>query len=110
MVGIAVSDAVDGAITEQVRAGVFPVRLGPDDWASGEIVWLLGVVTADRARATAASANFQQVAGGRPVKIAPLMARLIDPAVLAKLRGAMAERGGLGPVDGAAFPELQGTA
>ena len=74
VVGIAlwatVSDAVDAAITEQVKAGVFPVRLGPDDWASGETVWLLDVVAADRAQATSLLANFRQVAGGRPVKIA----------------------------------------
>jgi cytolysin-activating lysine-acyltransferase len=39
VVGIAfwatVSDAVDAKITEQIKAGVFPVRLGPDDWVSG---------------------------------------------------------------------------
>ena len=68
----------------------FPVRLGPDDWASGDTVWLLDVVAADRAQATAVLANFRQLAGGRPVRIAPLVARLIDPAALEKSRGAAA--------------------
>lgn len=34
--------------------------------------------------------NFRQVAGERPMKIAPLAARLIDSVVMAKLRGAAA--------------------
>ena len=85
---------MDAKITEQVKAGAFPVRLAPDDWVSGETVWLLDVVAADRAEATAMLANFRQLAGGRPVRIAPLVARLIDPAVLEKLRGAAdAEKG-----------------
>ena len=43
---------------------------------------------AGRAQATAVPANVRQLAGGRPVGIAPLVARLTDPAVLEKLRGA----------------------
>ena len=82
-----VSDAVDARITEQIKAGIFPVRLSPEDWASGETVWLLDVVAADRRQATSVLANFRQVAGGRAVKIAPLVMRLIDPEVVAKLRG-----------------------
>src|SRR6267378_1853174 len=35
-----VSDAVDAKITEQVKAGLFPVRLANEDWASGDKVWL----------------------------------------------------------------------
>jgi cytolysin-activating lysine-acyltransferase len=92
VVGIAlwatVSDAVDASITEQIKTGVFPVRLGPDDWTSGETVWLLDVVAADRQQATSVLANFRQLAKGRAVKIAPLVTRLIDPEVVAKLRGA----------------------
>lgn len=100
----AVSDAVDARITEQVKAGVFPVRLGPDDWASGETVWLLDVVAADRAQATTVLANFRQVAGERPVKIAPLVTRLIDPEVAAKLRGAAAASAPSTAPDAAAGP------
>ena len=81
-----VSDAVDAKIAEQVKAGTFPVRLSPDDWLSGDHVWLLDVVAADRKQATSVLANFRQIAGERPVRIHPVVARLIDPEVLEKLR------------------------
>jgi cytolysin-activating lysine-acyltransferase len=83
-----VSDDVDAKISEQVKAGVFPVRLGADDWVSGDHVWLLDVIAGDRKAATSVLANFRQVAGERAVKIHPIVARLVDPAALEKLRGA----------------------
>ena len=83
-----VSDAVDAKISEQVKAGVFPVRLASEDWASGETVWLLDVIAGDRKAATGVLANFRQLSGERAVKIHPLVARLIDPDVLDKLRSA----------------------
>jgi cytolysin-activating lysine-acyltransferase len=73
-------------ISEQVKAGVFPVRLASEDWASGERVWLLDVIAGDRKAATAVLANFRQVSGERAVKIHPLVGRLIDPDVLEKLK------------------------
>lgn len=82
-----VSDTVDAKITEQVKAGVFPVRLASEDWASGDRVWLLDVIARDRKAATAVLANFKQLSGERPVKIAPMVGRLIDPEVLEKLQG-----------------------
>ena len=85
-----VSDAVDARITEQIRAGVFPIRLAAEDWTSGETVWLLDLIAADRRQATSVLANFRQLAGDRPVKITPLVATLIDPEVAAMLRGAVA--------------------
>src|SRR3954465_3398002 len=90
-------DAVDAKITEQVKAGVFPVRLASEDWASGETVWLLDVIAGDRKAATAVLANFRQLSGERAVKIHPLVARMIDQDVLEKLKarpaGAAAETG-----------------
>ena len=115
VVGVAlwatVSDEVDAKINEQIRAGVFPVRLGPDDWTSGETVWLLDVIAQDRQQATSVLANLRQLAGGRAVKISPLVARLIDPEVVAKLRGAATEKGATPTgADDAAFPEPLGSA
>jgi hemolysin-activating ACP:hemolysin acyltransferase len=81
-----VSDEVDSKIAEQVKAGVFPVRLGSDDWASGEQVWLLDVIAADRQAATAVLTNFRQVAGDKQIKVHPIVGRLIDPKVLERLR------------------------
>ncbi len=86
-----VSPAVDAKIGEQIKAGVFPVRLTPEEWTSGELPWLLDVIAGDRTQATAVLANFRQLAGDRPVKIHPLVGRLIDPAVLEKLRVASKE-------------------
>jgi cytolysin-activating lysine-acyltransferase len=81
-----VSDAVDAKITEQVKAGVFPVRLANEDWTSGDKVWLLDVIAGDRKAATAVLANFRQLSGERAVKIHPIVARMIDPDVLEKLK------------------------
>ena len=81
-----VSDAVDAKIREQINGGSFPIRLGTDDWASGEKFWLLDVVATDRKLATAVLANFSQVAGDRPVNIHPIVGRSVDSALLEKLR------------------------
>jgi len=80
-----VSVEVDAKIAEQTKAGVFPIRLKPDDWASGEIVWLLDVIAPSREMATAVLANFNRVAKRNAVKIHPLVARLVDAEVLQKL-------------------------
>ena len=100
-----VSGAVDAKIAEQIKAGVFPVRLASDDWTSGEVVWLLDVIAADRSQATRVLANFRQLSGERPVKIHPIVARSVDPALLERMR--------VRPADAAAvasMPEPQGRA
>jgi cytolysin-activating lysine-acyltransferase len=98
-----VSEAVDAKISEQIKAGVFPIRLAPEEWTSGELPWLLDVIAADRSQATAVLANFRQLAGDKPVKIHPMVGRLIDPAVLEKLKTASkAEEAAAGAT--AAFP------
>lgn len=89
-----VSDAVDLKIAEQIKAGVFPVRLAAEEWASGDHHWLLDVIAGDRAQATSVLANFRQIAGDKQIKIHPLVGRLIDPQVLEKLRLASAPPGG----------------
>jgi cytolysin-activating lysine-acyltransferase len=65
MVGFAiwanVSEEVDAKIREQITAGVIPVRLKPEDWASGPINWLLDVVAPAAMLATAVLANLRQV-------------------------------------------------
>ena len=111
VVGIAlwasVSAAVDAKISEQIKANAFPVRLAPEDWTSGDTVWLLDLIAVDRQQATSVLANFRQIAGERPVKIAPLAARLIDPEVAERLRGAEAEKSAAPRPD---IPEPQGRA
>jgi cytolysin-activating lysine-acyltransferase len=99
-----VSEAVDAKIAEQVRAGVFPVRLGDEDWASGETLWLLDVIAPNRRLATSVLANFRQIAGDRPVKIHPIVARSVDPELLDRMRvkpdAAQAQAAEAAPVEG----------
>ena len=69
------------------------------------MVWLLDVIAADRSQATRVLANFRQLSGERPVKIHPIVARSVDPALLEKMR--------VRPTDAAAaapLPEPQGRA
>ena len=88
-----VSEAVDGKIREQIKAGVFPVRLKPDEWASGDKVWLLDVIAPSQRIASAVLANFKQVVkGGNEVRIHPIVARQVDPELLKKM-GAVADGG-----------------
>jgi cytolysin-activating lysine-acyltransferase len=100
-----VSAEVDTKITEQVRAGVFPVRMASDDWTSGDMVWLLDVVAQDRAQATRVLTSFNQLSGDRPVKIHPIVARSVDPALLERMKAAPA-----GGEPEAVMPEPQGQA
>jgi cytolysin-activating lysine-acyltransferase len=102
-----VSPAVDAKIAEQTKAGVFPIRLNPEDWTSGDLPWLLDVIAADRAQATSVLTNFRQVVGEKPIKIHPMVARLIDPTVLEKLKLASAEPSN---PPAATMPEPQGNA
>ncbi len=81
-----VSDEVDARIREQIQARVFPVRLKPEDWTSGEIHWLLDVIAPTQKVATAVLANFKQVVKDKPIRIHPLVTQLVDPAVLDKMR------------------------
>ena len=98
MAGVAiwasVSDEVDQRITEQVKAGVFPIRLKPEDWTSGTNNWLLDVIAPD-ARATArVIANFKQVVKDGSLKLHPLIARLVEPETLKKMGAVQMGRAG----------------
>jgi cytolysin-activating lysine-acyltransferase len=80
-----VSDEVDAKIVEQVKAGVFPVRLKPSEWNSGTITWLLDVIAPTQETATAVLTNFNKVASQEEVKVHPIVSRLVDPDILKKL-------------------------
>ncbi len=81
-----VSDEVDAKIREQIKGGAFPTRLGGEDWASGEKIWLLDLIAPNRQLATAVLINFKQIAGDMPIAIHPIVARSVDPEVLEKMR------------------------
>jgi len=80
-----VNSDVDARISEQTKAGVFPIRLKPEDWKSGEVVWLLDVIAPTRELATMVLTQFHQVAMRYSIKIHPMVAHLVDPEVLSKL-------------------------
>ncbi|MCP4072390.1 MAG: toxin-activating lysine-acyltransferase [Hyphomicrobiales bacterium] len=93
MVGLAywakVSEEVEDKIKEQIKNAVFPIRLKPEEWESGDRLWLLDVVAPNRQAATAVLANFRQVADknadGGNVALHPVVSAVVDPEVLKKL-------------------------
>ena len=80
-----VSEEVDRKIREQIKAGVWPLRLKPEDWVSGEINWLLDVIAPDQKTTTRVLANFKQVAKDGDLRLHPVIARLVDADVLKQL-------------------------
>lgn len=80
-----VSEEVDLKIREQIKAGVFPVRLKADDWASGEINWLLDVIAPDQKLTASVIGNFKQVVKDGDLRLHPLIGRLVDKETLEKM-------------------------
>ena len=80
-----VSDEVDAQIREQVRAGVFPLRLKAEDWTSGSINWLLDVIAPDAKSTASVIANFRQVVKEGSLRLHPIVTRLVDPETLKKM-------------------------
>jgi len=89
MVGLAywakVSEEVENKIKEQIANSVFPIRLKPEDWESGDRLWLLDVVAPNRQAATAVLANFRQIAKDGQVALHPVVSSVVDPEILKKL-------------------------
>ncbi|MEO1043898.1 MAG: toxin-activating lysine-acyltransferase [Pseudomonadota bacterium] len=80
-----VSEEVDQKIREQIKAGVFPVRLASDEWKSGEINWLLDVVAKDSKTTASVIANFKQVVKQGGLRLHPMITRLVDKETLEKM-------------------------
>lgn len=83
-----VNDEVDTKIRDQVKAGVFPLRLDADDWNSGEKLWLLDIVAPTKRAASAVLVNFRNIAEGRQVQLHPVVVGSVDGDLLNKLREA----------------------
>lgn len=77
-----VSEEVDKRIREQTSAGVFPIRLKPEDWSSGETVWLLDVIAPSEKIATEVLKSFGQVAKKDEVNIHPVVTKLVSQSAL----------------------------
>lgn len=82
-----VSEEVDQRIREQIKNGVFPVRLKPEDWNSGDKNWLLDVIAPDAKTVQTVIANFRQVIKDGELHLHPLISRLVDTDTL-KMMGA----------------------
>ena len=80
-----VSDEVDASIREQIKAGVFPLRLKAEEWNSGSINWLIDVIAPDQQTTARVIANFNQVVKQGSLRLHPLIARLVDEATLKKM-------------------------
>jgi hemolysin-activating ACP:hemolysin acyltransferase len=80
-----VSEEVDAQIREQVRAGVFPLRLKSEDWNSGSINWLLDVIAPDPQTTARVIANFRQVVKEGSLRLHPIVTRLVDEETLKKM-------------------------
>jgi cytolysin-activating lysine-acyltransferase len=75
MVWARVSAAVDAKIRAQIDKGIFPVRLDGDDWAGGDIVWLLDVVTPVPKIALELVPSLMRTHfGGKKIEIHPMIA------------------------------------
>jgi cytolysin-activating lysine-acyltransferase len=80
-----VSEEVDERIREQIKAGVFPVRLKAEDWTSGDINWLLDVIAPDQKTAASVIANFKQVVKEGSLRLHPIIIKLVDEEALKKM-------------------------
>ena len=86
-----VSDEVDTKIREQIKAGVFPIRLAPGDWNSGDKTWLLDVIAPNKDTATAVLRNFAAFVQKGPMNLHPVVGRVVDVEALKKMGAAEAE-------------------
>ena len=95
-----VSEEVDARIREQIRAGVFPVRLKSEEWNSGTINWLLDVIAPDQKSTASVIANFRQVVKEGSLRLHPIVARLVDPETLRKMGAEKLGSGAEAPAGG----------
>jgi hemolysin-activating ACP:hemolysin acyltransferase len=97
-----VSEEVDAAIREQIKAGTFPLKLKAEDWTSGDINWLIDVIAPNQRATTSVIANFKQVVKDGSLRLHPIITRLVDPDTLTKM--------GAEPMAAAAMPDANAPA
>ncbi|WP_407491791.1 toxin-activating lysine-acyltransferase [Pseudooceanicola sp. MF1-13] len=81
-----VSEEVDLKIRDQIKAGVYPIRLKPNEWVSGNINWLLDVIAIDQKTTGSVIANFQQVIKDGELRLHPIITRLVDADTLERIQ------------------------
>jgi cytolysin-activating lysine-acyltransferase len=85
----AVSEEADARIRAQIKANRFPVRLKPEDWNSGKIIWILDVIAGDQKTASLVISNFDKVVKGGTLRLHPLISKMVDVELLKKFRAKM---------------------
>jgi len=87
-----VSPEVDAKIREQAGAGIFPVKLAPTDWNSGDIIWLLDVIAPSQKLSASVVANFRQVLDAKnlsekagQMRLHPIIKRMLGEDILEKM-------------------------
>lgn len=80
-----VSETVDASIREQIKAGVFPIRLKSDEWKSGNINWLLDVIAPSEKATASVIANFRQLVKDGDLRLHPVITKLVDSETLSKM-------------------------
>ncbi|WNZ54046.1 toxin-activating lysine-acyltransferase (plasmid) [Microbulbifer sp. MKSA007] len=80
-----VSEDVDLKIKEQIRAGVFPLKLKPQDWTSGSINWLIDVIAPDPKAIASMLVHFRQLVKEGELHLHPQISKLVDKELLEKL-------------------------
>ena len=81
-----VSEEVDLKIEQQIKGGIYPLRLKPEDWGSGKINWLIDIISPNQRLSTAVLSNFKQVVKTGQVKVHPIISTLVDGETLKKMQ------------------------
>ncbi len=79
------SDEAEARLRDQIKGGVWPIRLKADDWNSGQNNWLLDVIAVDQKATASVIANFRQVVKEGSLKLHPVITRLVDAETLEKM-------------------------
>ncbi|MCO6181020.1 toxin-activating lysine-acyltransferase [Ciceribacter sp. RN22] len=80
-----VSPEVAEKLRSQVQAHQFPTILDANDWASGDLLWVLDVIAPTKEMATAMLAKFRRETVGKTVVTHPNIAFVVSPATLDEL-------------------------
>ena len=80
-----VSPEVDTKIKQQIEQKVFPVRLKPEDWTSGDIVWLLDIIAPTKLLATKLFSELGKAGLGKgKIQAHPIVGATVDVEFLRK--------------------------
>ena len=81
VVWASVSESVSTKISEQIKAGVFPIHLSSAEWTSGDDIWLLDVVASNRKVATAVLAGVIRSIESKKARLHPIIQKLVEANV-----------------------------